>query len=209
MVKKQKYYVVWHGNRTGVFDSWAECKDAIEGFNNAKYKSFETESEAVIAFRNAFSDYIGKKTKTDFRTLIIDEKPVMPSIAVDAACSGNPGVLEFRGVEVETSALFFYQGHFSDGTNNIGEFLAIAWALALLKKSNCSWPIYSDSETAITWIKNKKVNTKCPHTKENERLFFLVDKALNWLKTNTYTTQILKWNTELWGEIPADFDRKR
>ena len=36
----------------------------------------------------------------------------------------------------------------------------------------------------------------------------LIERAEKWLKTNTYTTPILKWETSEWGEIPADFGRK-
>ena len=39
-------------------------------------------------------------------------------------------------------------------------------------------------------------------------LFELIDRAENWLKTNHYSNKILKWDTPLWGEIPADFGRK-
>lgn len=44
----------------------------------------------------------------------------------------------------------------NNGTNNLGEFLAIVHGLAYLKKQNKNIPIYSDSRTAISWVKNKK-----------------------------------------------------
>jgi ribonuclease HI len=44
--------------------------------------------------------------------------------------------------------------------------------------------------------------------KKNEELFNLVDRALNWIKVNQWPNKILKWETEHWGEIPADFGRK-
>ena len=43
---------------------------------------------------------------------------------------------------------------------------------------------------------------------KNKGLFELIDRALVWLKENTYTTTIVKWETKAWGEIPADFGRK-
>ncbi|KAA6314154.1 Ribonuclease H, partial [termite gut metagenome] len=45
-------------------------------------------------------------------------------------------------------------------------------------------------------------------TPETEELFQIIERAEKWLRETTYTTQILKWNTEEWGEIPADFGRK-
>lgn len=87
-------------------------------------------------------------------------KPEMNSIAVDAACSGNPGAMEYRGVETATGREIFRQGPFSEGTNNIGEFLAIVHGLAMLKKMNSDLPLYSDSVNAISWVKKKKAENR-------------------------------------------------
>lgn len=43
--KGPKYYVVWAGHDTGVFDSWEECKLQVEGFNGARYKASPPESK--------------------------------------------------------------------------------------------------------------------------------------------------------------------
>jgi ribonuclease HI len=104
--------------------------------------------------------------------------------------------------------LVFKKGPFFDGTNNIGEFLAIVHALALLKKHNSEVPIFSDSKTAISWVKAKKSNTKLDPTGRNAELFELIKRAEDWLKDNTYKNKILKWETKWWGENPADFGRK-
>ena len=108
----------------------------------------------------------------------------------------------------KTKKLLFKHGPFKQGTNNIGEFLALVHGLAELKKSKNLNPIYTDSITAISWVKKKKCNTKLERTEKTERLFLLVDRALIWLKTNSYNNKILKWKTKIWGEIPADFGRK-
>jgi ribonuclease HI len=94
------------------------------------------------------------------------------------------------------------------GTVNIGEFLALVLALAYCKKHNLNYPIYSDSKTAIAWVRNKRTNTKLVKTSQNEQLFVMLKNAESWLRNNSYSTQILKWKTELWGEIPADYGRK-
>lgn len=133
---------------------------------------------------------------------------IRKSLAVDAACSGNPGVMEYRGVCVETGKQLFYVGPFPQGTNNIGEFLALVHGLALFKREHIDIPIYSDSMNAIAWVRKKKCNTKLERTVENEKLFELIERAEYWLKNNTYTNRILKWETRIWGEIPADFGRK-
>lgn len=130
------------------------------------------------------------------------------SVAVDAACSGNPGKMEYRGVYVATGEEIFHFGPLEGGTNNIGEFLGIVHALALLKQQNSPIPVYSDSNNAIKWVKNKKCNTKLKPTNENKYLFEVISRAEKWLAENDYSNPVIKWETDKWGEIPADFGRK-
>src|SRR5690554_73437 len=210
MAKKQKYYVVWFGNPAGIFESWEECKRSIQGVKGAQYKSFETFAEAKKAYNREYADYKGKTTKKTLskEQLQIIGEPNIYSIAVDAASSGNPGVMEYRGVDTQTHKQLFHQGPFQQGTNNVGEFLALVHGLAFLKQKNSDRIIYSDSKIAIGWVKRKKCNTKLKRTTKNKVLFDLVERAEKWLKNNTYTTKIVKWETKAWGEITADFGRK-
>ncbi|MEM6724723.1 MAG: RNase H family protein, partial [Bacteroidota bacterium] len=135
-------------------------------------------------------------------------RQIKHSLSVDAACSGNPGLMEYRGVDTKTGEEIFRMGPFQHGTNNVGEFLALVHGLALLKKQGLSMPIYSDSKIAMGWVAKKKCKTKLDRITVNEKLFQLIERAENWLKANTYNTTILKWDTKNWGEIPADFGRK-
>lgn len=212
---KQKFYVVWEGVTPGVYTSWTDCQLQIKGYEGAKYKSFDTREEAERALGTSPYAYIGKNAKKKAETsgnsshsshqlpsAVIDN-----SLAVDAACSGNPGPMEYRGVHIASQQEIFHFGPMK-GTNNIGEFLAIVHGLALLKQKGFDMPIYSDSVNAINWVRQKKCKTKLPRTKETEELFLVIERAEKWLKDNTYTTRILKWETKEWGEIPADFGRK-
>lgn len=212
MSKKKKYYVVWKGHNTGVFEKWDDCKAQIKDYQGAIYKSFETFEAAKKALKGNYRDYIGKSKifKSDLTEAQLKKigQPNYNSISVDAASSGNPGVMEYRGVDTKTKKQLFIQGPFPEGTNNIGEFLAIVHGLAFLKNSNSQRIIYTDSKIAMSWVKKKTCNTKLVRNSKNEKLFELVDRAVNWLKTNTYTTTIVKWETKAWGEIPADFGRK-
>ncbi|NVN94630.1 MAG: viroplasmin family protein [Bacteroidetes bacterium] len=205
---KQKFYVVWKGHQTGVFTSWPECEKHIKGYENALYKSFEDMETAQKAYASKPHLYIGKSNTKAENKNTKDNKPIMQSISVDAACAGNPGLMEYRGVETKTKTELFHQGPFVHGTNNIGEFLAIVHALAWLQKQNNTLPIYSDSKTALAWIRDKKAKTKLDQTPQNKILFELIERAENWLRSNTWQNPLLKWDTENWGEIPADFGRK-
>ena len=135
-------------------------------------------------------------------------KPILPALAVDAACTGNPGVMEFRGVIADTGTEVFRRGPFVQGTNNIGEFLALVLGLAYIKKYHLSWVIYTDSVTALAWLRAKRCKTKIEWNASNQDLFLMVRKAEMWLHDNTWTIPVLKWDTKAWGEIPADFGRK-
>lgn len=209
-MKKKKYYTVWSGREPGIYDQWEACAAQVTGFSGAVYKSFRTRREAETAFLADPDEYVSKEMlleQVSWKTM--DEGgPERNSISVDAACSGNPGTMEYRGVLTETCTEIFRQGPFPLATNNIGEFLAIVHALAWMKKNKLEMPVYSDSGTAITWVKKKQINTKMRRSKENEKVFELLQRAVNWLNTNTYNVPILKWETEAWGEIPADFGRK-
>lgn len=210
MAKKGKFYTVWKGKKPGIYDSWASCKAAINGEKGAQYKSFPTFEAAKKAFNGSYDDYKGKKIGTTLSPAELQKigLPNYNSIAVDAASSGNPGVMEYRGVDTKTKKELFKQGPFKQGTNNIGEFLALVHGLAYLKKNNSERILYTDSRTAMSWIRKKKCNSKLKESAKNKDVFELINRANMWLQTNTYTTTIVKWETKAWGEIPADFGRK-
>ena len=130
------------------------------------------------------------------------------SWAVDAACSGNPGPMEYQAIDLQTGAQVFHFGPLH-GTNNIGEFLAIVHALALMDKQGIKDKvIYSDSYNAILWVKKKQCKTKLVRTPETEQLYQIIARAEQWLRTHNVTIPVLKWETKKWGEVPADFGRK-
>jgi ribonuclease HI len=213
-VAAKKFYVVWKGRRTGVFTSWSECEKQVKGFVGAQYKAFSSHAEAMQAFRGKYRDFEGRASSGGkWRTATT--RPQLPSLCVDAACSGSPGRLEYRGVETESGREIFRAGPFADGTNNVGEFLAIVHGLRWLRDHNHRWPVYSDSENAIGWVRAKKCRTKLAAMPSNRRLFELIAKSEADLRGSaangrdlTGESIILKWDTHAWGEIPADFGRK-
>lgn len=208
---KRKYYVVWRGREPGIYKTWSDCQLQTLGYENAMFKSFETLEAAEKAYKENPFKHIRKKSKETALLDSVEKSRKLPdksSIAVDAACSGNPGDLEYRGVDLSTGEVLFHQGPFPEGTVNIGEFLAIVHGIALLQKTGDVRPVYSDSKTAIKWVKDKAANTRLVKSDANSKLFDLIDRAEKWLRENKYPNEIRKWETALWGEIPADFGRK-
>lgn len=203
---KSKYYVVWKGRKTGVFASWPEAEAQVKGFVGAEFKAFESLHEARRAFTGKYEDYKGKKASQE--RLLDVPPPLTPSYCVDAACSGNPGLLEYRCVDTATAEEIFHRGPFAQGTNNVGEFLAIVEALMFCQEKGQEWPIYSDSVNAISWVKAKKARTNLAPNGQNAELFERIAWAETWLRSHAYPNRLLKWQTDSWGENPADFGRK-
>lgn len=206
---KNKFYTVWTGRQIGVFNSWDECRLQVEGFPGARYKGFPTREAAESAFKSE-PDFSSKsEPKISLDTLPEGApRPNTISIAVDAACSGNPGKMEYRGVFVDTGTELFKSPVFEGGTNNIGEFLAIVHCLAWQQKNKLNYPIYSDSVNGQKWVSEGLCRTKLVETQKNAYLFEVIRRAEKWLHDNTFRVPIMKWRTEIWGEIPADFGRK-
>ena len=205
---KKKFYVVWSGLNPGIYPSWDACQAQIKGVKGAVYKSFDSKEEAERAYASPAYSYMKKKADTP--TFTLDTLPPVVeryALAVDAACSGNPGPMEYRGVYLGDGKEIFHFGPVH-GTNNIGEFLAIVHALAMLDKQGLKMTIYSDSRTAISWVRKKCCKTQLERNEETEQLFQLIERAEAWLKAHRVTIPIVKWETEQWGEVPADFGRK-
>ncbi len=205
-MRKQKFYVVWAGRKKGIYASWEECESQVKGFDGAQYKAFESREAAKIAYKGKYEDFKGKVQPVR-QWLFTPNPPMLPSISVDAACSGSPGPLEYRGVNTETGEQVFRAGPFPGGTNNTGEFLAIVRGMEWLARHKLDWVIYSDSDTAVAWIRARKCNTKLARTAQNSMLFQLIARAEESLK-NFKSFRIMKWDTQAWGENPADFGRK-
>lgn len=219
---KTKYYVVWEGFAPGVYDSWDECRLQTEGYKGAKFKAFDSKEDAVEAFRGDAADHMALLQQISKHSQGRAASPKRPrraaantaapaptyGLAVDAACSGNPGTMEYRGVDIASGREIFRLPPMQQGTNNIGEFLALVHALALLKQHGSNLPVYSDSRNAILWVRQQKCKTQLTRTAANSAIFDLIARAENWLQHHTYGNAIIKWDTRAWGEIPADFGRK-
>ena len=215
MAKKPKFYVVWEGRQPGIYTSWDEAEEQVKGYPEALFKAFSTMDEAEQALANGQLEYFAKPATEQATPSAVPTKTLHPlptgvqtnAIAVDAACSGNPGQMEYRGVCLTTGRELFHFGPIF-GTNNIGEFLAIVHGLALLAQRGYTIPIYSDSVNAMLWVKRKQCRTTLPLNDKTQALHEHIRRAEAWLRTHSYTNDLRKWETEKWGEIPADFGRK-
>ncbi len=223
----KRFYAVFTGRQPGVYDDFNDAMEQVDGYDGAVFKSYDSPQEAAEAFRR----FESRSDSRQIGSLLMnatEHKPTprqpdrierktdyfaFPEIdlngwAVDASCMGNPGVMEYRGVELMTGKELFRVGPFKKGTNNIGEFLAIVHALALMAQKGERHTVYSDSVSGMAWVRNRKVKTHLKRDASTEPVFRMLERALVWLNTNHYDVSIRKWDTDRWGEVPADFDRK-
>ncbi|WP_176397799.1 ribonuclease H1 domain-containing protein [Bacillus cereus] len=196
---KRKLYVVFEGKKPGIYQTWDECKEQVEGIKGSKFKSYSTEEQA----NEEYEKYIGHNE--------LSPEDIARSISSDASCSGVPGILEYRVVETINENVIFSSPTYPLGTNNIGEFLALVKAMQYLsERDECSRIIFVDSVTAISWVKKKKVKTNLEKTDKTEELYSEILNAEEWLGTiNIEDFKLVKWETHIYGEIKADFGRKR
>ena len=205
---EKKFYVVRKWKKIWIFDSRDECKESVNGFSDAKYKWFSSKEEAEIALNEWWEKYYEVKNVTKKEKVNNENIPFFAeSIAVDAACSGNPWEMEYRWIDLQTWDEIFHE-KFKIWTNNIGEFLAIVHWLKYLWNDNRV--IYSDSRIAMSWINLWKCKTQINADQNPDfwRTLEAIKRAENWLKENWIKHRILKRNTDDWWEIPADFGRK-
>ena len=205
----------------GVYDDLQDALEQVDDFPGASFKSYTSAAAAAEAFRQGTARAEGRELgglllDAQRQNMPADGKPDYmsnPEIdlngwAVDAACAGNPGKMEYRGVELMSGREIFHVGPFEQSTNNIGEFLAIVHALSLMYSRGEKHTIYSDSVTGMAWVRNRKVKTQLARNPKTEKSFQLMERALSWLNSHSYDVKIRKWDTDRWGEIPADFGRK-
>lgn len=212
---KSKFYVVWVGYQPGVYDTWEECEQQVKGFAGAKFKAFDNCEDAVNAFRKVidveemqFYTFMAKQ-KTPAVNYEAFPEIDLNGIAVDGACDRTiGGNVEYRGVKIGTGEELFRIGPLQGGSNNIGEYLALVHALALLdKQGDHRTPIYSDSRTAQSWLRRRHSRSTL-QMDPNSRLAQILARADQWVATHQLQNPVIKWQTDLWGEIPADFGRK-
>ena len=207
MPKNNVYVVFAPRSIRGVYDSWVRCQSALRGVSGTSFAGFKNVAEANEALRCG--------SLAEYRARAATRKPwighvQLPCIVVDAACSGAPGPVEYRGVVIPEMYEAFRRGPYHQGTNNIGEFLAIVAGLRWLENTSLDFPLYSDSAVAIGWVTGRgECNT---HQVPGAELRDAIAAAERWLMLPSSRalaeSRVRKWDTRELGEIPADYGRK-
>jgi len=145
----------------------------------------------------------------EFDDELSDTTPPAVGLCVDAAWNPKKRVMEYRGVWLHDGSVAFEVGPLKSGSNNLGEFLAIVHGLRYLKLRGIDGPVYSDSTTAMTWYGKRQVRSRSASQGNlTRRIYTRLTRALLWLSRNVPSNPVVKWHTDAWDEIPADYDRK-
>ena len=132
---------------------------------------------------------IKNQSKINFALEKLQKMKPKKGICVDGSCTkGNPGVIAFKIIRIETNEIIL-QKNMGTGTNNHAEFFGLCKAIQLFPNET----IYCDSLTALSWVRKKRHNSKHKH------------QSLQNLK---FVPDIRKWDTVKWGENLADFGYK-
>ncbi|MCY9861130.1 ribonuclease H family protein [Vibrio coralliirubri] len=214
-MSKKNHYVVWVGRTTGVFDNWADTQAQISGFSGALFKGFTTLDEATAAFDAGYANAISTPSKLSTASKVKGKPaslvgiPTHECITVDGAFSGSSKKMEYQCVMNLSREIIFRSKPFVGGSNNIAEFLALIGAIRYresIKRPDLD--IYSDSKTALAWVRDKQLNTTIDINTLDPVIQGRISSALQYIQTNPQPQNLKKWDTASWGEIPADFGRK-
>jgi ribonuclease HI len=209
--KKPTRYVVWIGKKPGVYTSRDGCRQQVDKFPGARYQGFDSQQLAIHAFDLGYDWFQAYKGQNN--THMRRPTECLGQIAVDAACSGNPGILEYQWVVIgqESGQIFplFAGGPYPLGTVNLWEFIALVEAVKYVQTAWSLQIVYTDSRTALSRYQSRQVKTMLIHNETTLHLYLKVDQCvrrLQWAYQGNVVVR--KWNTALRGECPADFGRK-
>ncbi|MGB1197395.1 MAG: ribonuclease H family protein [Thalassotalea sp.] len=165
----KKFYVVWKGEKTGVFDDWGTVQRLTAGRSDAQFMGFPSKAEAESAFKASYTKALMNRSKngtgssTAKRTSSLGNAPVAPAIKADVqiycdgACSPNPGK-SGTGVAVYQQKKLtdlWYGLYNANGTNNTAELNGLLASFKLAKQylaTNEHVQILSDSKYSIDSI---------------------------------------------------------
>lgn len=203
IMKNNKYYVVWKGINTGVYDNWNDCKKQVNGFSGALHKSFESLDEA----EKAFEEYSESPNSTS--TSIPPSPYSIKSFIVNGNCQDTFGEISYRWKISGSTSNAKEINLAMIGTKNIADFIAIVYLIKLSQKVKLNLPIYTNSKTAKNWILNKKCNHHLFVSKKTEAVLAVIKETEDWLSNNAVENEILFWDSVAWGKFPLVNRRKR
>jgi len=155
----KKYYVVWKGTQTGVFDTWSTVQALTAGRSDAQFMGFPSKAEADKAFQSTYTKALmnrslakssgaGASTGSSNVKTSSTSKPNYSKAAAttsrnsadiniycDGACSPNPGKSGTGMAVYHLDVLkeLWFGLHQANGTNNTAELNGLLEAFRFAK----------------------------------------------------------------------------
>ena len=188
MFKKEKYYAVAAGYKTGIYTAWFGSEGAevqVRGFSGARYKSFSTREEAEKWLENP----VLRKSPPTSDAMNVSFPPGEEetsaadtvNIYTDGGCSGNPGPGGWGAVIADGDSRRELSGGYRLTTNNRMELMACIKALEAMTEQR-ELSLYSDSRYVVYGI-----------TKGWARKW----RSQDWMRTKTERAE----NVDLWSRL--------
>lgn len=211
---KNKFYVVWKGRDTGIFTSWSEVNELIKGFSGAEYKSYADQETAELEF--SLGSPKGRSNDENHTTTKLKEEPSddhkapdHECLTVDGSYLGGKKIMQYRCVWNQSKEEVFSTKPIEGGNQNIAEFLALVGAMKYrVSTKQYDLHIYSDSQTALSWVRNCKIKSSYDLSQLDEVVQERIYGALKFIAKSGVRKNLYKWDSALWGDIPADYGRK-
>jgi ribonuclease HI len=137
MAKKNSVYAVANGRSCGLFATWGECKEQVDGFRGARYKGFTNRAEA--------QEWLDENSSSP-RPHNVDH--IDYTIYTDGSCLRNPdgpGGWAVVAKDESTGAVTEQSGGNPSTTNNRMELTAAIKALSFTPAGACI-ALYTDSQ---------------------------------------------------------------
>ena len=141
-----KYYAVKVGRKTGIFNTWEECKEQVEGFLGAEYKSFSKLEDA--------NNYLVEQQQLEFK---VDG----PVAYVDGSFKEETNEYSFGVVLLVDGKEYLFKKSFpsdelSSMRNVAGEIKGAGFIiLYCLNRGINKLTIYHDYEGISKWYENE------------------------------------------------------
>ena len=84
MAQNRKFYVVWVGRAPGIYDNWDDCREQVEGFEGARFKSYTSQDAATEAFRGNPDEQLAMARELGKHIGMKIDYTLFPEIRLDA-----------------------------------------------------------------------------------------------------------------------------
>lgn len=184
--KKKKFYAVKAGRKTGIFESWDECKVQIQGYSSAIYKSFLTLDEA----KSYLADDQNEIKKSEYET----EEDLIASLGEDEVVAYVDGSFSLENKAFSYGLVVFTK-------KGKETFNGLSRNEEMINYRNVAGEVYASVEAIKYSIKNSYKKLRIYHDYMGIRCWALGE----WKRNNHLTQSYFDYFRSVQGKVKVDF----